>query len=62
MPNTRLIGCATLPPVYWVIGLGSGNPQSHGAERRIARVAKRWISTTAKDAEKAMKANTSRPL
>ena len=44
VPNTRRIGCAKLPALYWVIGLGSGKPQSHGGARRTACEAKRWIT------------------
>ena len=37
VPNTRRIGWAKLPAVYWVRGLGSGKPQSQAGARRTAR-------------------------
>ena len=40
-PNTRLIGWAKLSAVYWVTGLGSGNPQSHAGPRRRALARRR---------------------
>ena len=38
VPNTRRIGWAKLPAVYWVAGLGSGKPQSQA--RRAAQRAR----------------------
>ena len=43
VPKTRRIGCAKLPAVYCVAGLGSGKPQSQAGARRSAREARRWI-------------------
>ena len=44
VPNTRRIGIAKLALAYWVCGASSGNPQSQMALRRVALVAKRWIT------------------
>jgi hypothetical protein len=44
VPNTRRMGCVKLPAVYCVAGLASGNPQSHGADRRVAADAQRWMT------------------
>ena len=41
MPNTFRIGWEKLPAVYWVAGLGSGKPQSQGADLRVALEAQR---------------------
>src|SRR5215510_1817507 len=60
--KTRRIGCAKLLPEYWVIGLGSGKPQSQAGPRRIACEAKRWMVHTASIADMAINRNTSRPL
>ena len=62
LPNTRRIGWAKLPAVYWVIGLASGNPQSHAAERLTACEAQRCMTYATSHAATAMKMNSSRPL
>src|SRR5258708_39513803 len=62
VPNTRRIGCAKLPAVYWVTGVASGKPQSQGAERRIECDAQRWMTYAARLAATAIRMNNSNPL
>src|SRR5258708_32007665 len=61
-PNTRRIGWAKLPAVYWVIGLGSGAPQSQAGARRTVWEANRWVAIAHNPAEAVMNASTRRPL
>src|SRR5258708_732448 len=61
-PTTRRIGWAKLLAVYWVIGLGSGAPQSQAGARRTAWEANRWMAIAHSPAEAVMNASTKRPL
>ena len=52
---------AKLPALYWVIGAGSGKPQSQAGPRRIAFDANWWITTAASSADAITKIATSSP-
>ena len=57
----RRIGMAKLSAAYWVIGLGSGKPQSQAGPRRAARDAQRWIAHMAIADDITMKTKTRMP-